>query len=187
MRGTCTLLVCAAPLARRAPHVAAALRAGGWDVATVLTPNANDWVDHDAITLAAGSPPLINFRDQTCGPSPRAADLALICPITFNTVAKAAVGIADTYAHSLIAEYLGRGTPIVAIPMVNPSLWGHPVWREHTRHLTNAGVVFLDPHTGRPDLVPVQSGTGDHVADTLDPSWLTTAATTATSLTLGPS
>lgn len=181
MSGTCTLLVCAAPLARRAPHVAAALKAGGWEVAAVLTPCASDWVDHDAVTEAIGSPPLVGFRDHTTGPSPRAADVVVICPITFNTVAKAAIGIADTYAHSLIAEYLGQSTPIVAVPMVNANLWGHPSWLPHTDYLAKAGVRFLDPHTGHPDLVPVQSGTGQQVTDALDPAWLVAAATAATS------
>ncbi len=170
----CTLLLTAAPLSLRAPHVAAALTTAGWQVATVMTPNAVEWVDADAVHAAAGSPPRVSHHDPD-GPSPRAAGALVVCPTTFNTAGKAALGIADTYAHSLLCELLGARVPTLMVAMVNPKLWAHPAWAEHTTKLSRLGVRFLDPHTGRPGLVPVQSGTGERVTAAFDPAWVVAA------------
>lgn len=97
----------------------------------------------------------------------------VVAPITFNTVGKLANGIADTYAHSVLCEALGDGLLIVAVPMVNDRLWHHPAWAPNTRRLIEAGMSFLDVHTGRVGLVPVRSGTGGEVVDRFDPAWVT--------------
>ncbi len=39
------LVVCAAPLARRAPDLAAALVDDGWGVTVVVTPAGSEWLD----------------------------------------------------------------------------------------------------------------------------------------------
>jgi phosphopantothenoylcysteine synthetase/decarboxylase len=98
----------------------------------------------------------------------------VVAPITFNTVGKLACGIADTYAHSTLCEALGDGVPILAVPMVNNRLWGHPAWSRNVDWLTSASVRWLSIHDGtigKPK--PVQSGTGDRVVKRFDPGWIT--------------
>ena len=98
----------------------------------------------------------------------------MIAPITFNTVGKLACGIADTYAHSTLAEALGDGVPILAVPMVNNRLWGNPAWSRNVAWLTQAGVRWLSIHDGTiGEPKPVQSGTGDSVVKRFDPGWIT--------------
>jgi hypothetical protein len=46
-------------------------------------------------------------------------DVVLVCPATFNTVSRLALGIADTYTASALAEALGVGVPMFVVPMVN--------------------------------------------------------------------
>ena len=88
---------------------------------------------------------------------PRARAIVVV-PITFNSVGKAANGIADTLAHSAMAEALGEGLPFVAVSMVNQYLAGNPAWAQNTKHLTAAGVTWVsvvDGTVGRAPACPV--------------------------------
>ncbi len=102
----------------------------------------------------------------------------MVAPITFNTVGKIAAGIADTYAHGVLCEALGEGLPIIAVPMVNNRLWGHPAWARHLGDLARAGVRMVDVQTGEPHLKPV-SGTGPDVVERFDPDWIVAALAAA--------
>ncbi len=88
--------------------------------------------------------------------------------MTFNTANKWALGVADTQPLSLLAESLGAGTPIVAVPFVNESLSRHPAWPESLARLAGLGVRILDPNPERPGAL--RSGTGDYVAAQFDPA-----------------
>ena len=171
MSRNCTLVVCGAPLAVRAVDVARALAEAGWQVRVILTDASAGWVP-TAPLEQLGLDPQSAPRSLEQPKAEGRADVIAVVPATFNTVAKLATGIADSLAHSVLCEALGDGTPIVAVPMVNTRLWGHPAWAGHTRLLGDAGVVFLDPHTGEPGLVPVASGTGEAVTEKFDPAWL---------------
>jgi Flavoprotein len=152
-----TLVVCGAPLAARAGEVADALREG-WSLSVVVTTAAGQWFpgpsEHDR------APP----------------DLVVACPLTFNTANKVAAGIMDTSAAGALCDALGAGVPVVAVPMVNNRLWGHPVWASTMRTLVDAGVRFLDLRSGLVgDPAPVQSGTGPEVVAAFDPAWVVAA------------
>jgi phosphopantothenoylcysteine decarboxylase len=170
----CSLVVCGAPLAARAPEIAVRLVDVGWRVQAITTPSAGNWVDDVTLAAAAGLP--VRAEHRTVGtPKDRdRPDAVVVAPITFNTVGKLACGIADTYAHSALCEALGDGVPILAVPMVNNRLWGHPAWLQNVDRLTSAGVSWLNIHDGTiGDPKPVQSGTGDSVVQRFDPGWIT--------------
>ena len=150
---SCTLVVCAAPLAHRWPDIAAGLTAAGYTVSVVLTDNAAGW---DIPT----PPP-----EQA---DPRRADAWLVAPLTFNSTAKLALGIADTYAHSVLCEAIGTGARITAVPMITEELFGHPALAGHLRSLRAHGVAFMDPESGTDTVTPVLSGTGADVAVEFD-------------------
>jgi hypothetical protein len=152
-----TLVVCGAPLAARAGEVADALR-DGWSVSVVVTDAAGQWF------------PGLSEHDR---PRP---DLVVACPLTFNTANKVAAGIMDSSAAGALCDALGAGVPVVAVPMVNNRLWGHPVWASTLRTLAGAGVRFLDPRSGRVgDPEPVKSATGPEVVSGFDPAWVVAA------------
>jgi phosphopantothenoylcysteine synthetase/decarboxylase len=152
-----TLVVCGAPLASRAGEVADRLR-GRWSVSVVVTDAAEQWFDQPS--------------DQD-RPRP---DLVVACPLTFNTANKVASGIMDTSAAGALCDALGAGVPVVAVPMVNNRLWGHPVWASTLRTLAAAGVRFVDSRTGEVgEPMPVQSGTGPEVVAAFDPAWVVAA------------
>ena len=168
----CLLVVTGAPLALRCADIAAALKQAGWSVQVVTTPAAAAWVDDATISTVSGQPAMSEHRDPTEAKRSEAPDAVVIAPATFNTIAKAALGIADTYAHSQLCEALGSGLPIVMVPMVNNKLWGHPALASHLQTLIAAGVSFVDPQTGADSPAPVTSGTGDQVVRAFKPSWI---------------
>jgi len=153
-------VVCAAPLAHRWPEIAAQLNEVGFTVSVVLTDNARGW----DIPLPAS--------EQA---DPRRADAWVIAPLTFNTAAKMALGIADTYAHGLLCEALGHGAQITAVPMINEDLFGHPALAAHLSLLRDHGVAFVDPQSGTDTVDPILSGTGADLAADFDVSALVQA------------
>jgi phosphopantothenoylcysteine synthetase/decarboxylase len=169
----CTLVVCGAPLAARSPEIAGALAGAGWRLQVVTTPAAGSWAEAGASASAAGQPARSEHRTVDAAKNRDRTAAVVVAPITFNTVGKLAAGIADTYAHSLLCEALGDGVPILAVPMVNNRLWGHPAWAENVDRLTRAGVRWLSIHDGSlgaPQVV--QSGTGGDVVKRFDPEWI---------------
>jgi phosphopantothenoylcysteine decarboxylase len=170
----CTVVVCGAPLAVRAPEIVAELAGAGWRVQVITTPSAGSWVDDALLAAAAGEAVRSEHRAVGTPSNRERPEAAVIAPITFNTVGKMACGIADTYAHSTLAEALGHGVPILAVPMVNNRLWGNPAWSRNVAWLTQAGVRWLSIHDGTiGEPKPVQSGTGDSVVERFDPGWIT--------------
>jgi hypothetical protein len=93
-----------------------------------------------------------------------------------NTGSKLALGIMDNYALGVLCETLAAGTRITAVTMVSDRLWGHPRWSANVRVLSDAGVSFLDPRSGRVgDPRPVRSGTGSEIVSGFDPGWVVAA------------
>jgi len=143
-----TVIACGAPLAVRAGEVVESAIRSGWDVEFLATPAAMPWLgsasdcDVDAAPRSEFSP-----IGQRQSPIPRSA--VIVVPITFNSVGKLATGIADTHAHSVLAESLGSGLPLVIVPMVNTSLRKHPAWLANMDRLVEAGALVVDPATSQ--------------------------------------
>lgn len=76
----------------------------------------------------------------------REPGLTLIAPATFNTVNKLSQGIADTLAHSLAAEAIGAGWPVIVAPAVNAHLANHPRFNHSLETLRGWGVTICGPH-----------------------------------------
>ena len=163
-----TLVVGGAPLASRAADLRAALATAGWLVTVVRSAAAAAWTSSDN----AGT----DGDGDGGGQERRRPDVVVACPLTFNTANKIAAGVMDTPATGTLCDALGAGVPIVAVPMANTRLWGHPVWATTLTTLLDWGVVLLDPTDGQlGDPRPVASGTGDAVAAAFDPRWILAA------------
>lgn len=165
------LVVCGAPLAARTHDIARAAADEGWGVSVTATAAALPWLDEAKIQKVVGRPHRTDFRSPD-HPEPRRPPAVIACPITFNTLNKLVAGVADNYATSLLCESLGAGVPIVAVPMVNQRLWGHPAWSSNLTRLREAGVTLLDVHTGGREPRAVPSGAGKLVVEAFDPAWV---------------
>jgi Flavoprotein len=143
-----TVIACGAPLAARAGEVVKSAVRAGWNVEFLATPAAMLWLgsvgDRNADIVPRSESLPVSQRQSSI---PRSAVIAV--PITFNSVGKLATGIADTYAHSVLAESLGLGLPLVIVPMVNTSLRRHTAWAANIDRLVAAGALIVDPATSQ--------------------------------------
>jgi phosphopantothenoylcysteine decarboxylase/phosphopantothenate--cysteine ligase len=75
----------------------------------------------------------------------RAADLILVCPATADLLARAAAGLADDLATTLL---LATDTPVMMAPAMNVRMWQHAATTANVTTLRERGVRFIDPATG---------------------------------------
>lgn len=75
----------------------------------------------------------------------RWADGIVIAPLSANTMAKMAQGIADDLLTTL---YLVAEVPIWVCPAMNHSMWAHPATQANASRLKQFGVRFIGPESG---------------------------------------
>lgn len=169
---TLYLVVTGAPLTRRVVDAVPLARESGWEPAVVATPSAGSWLDADRLD-GMGVPVLTEQRDPAQNKRLPSPDAVALAPGTFNTVNKLATGVADNYATGVLCEALSLRTPLIIVPFVSSRLTGHPAWLASLAVLRYAGATLIDPRDGAINThEPVQSGTGDAVAETFDWAWV---------------
>ena len=131
----------------------------GWSVDVTATRSALEFIDAAEVARASGKPVRTTY---TFAPDGRRisppADALIVAPATFNTVNKLALGIADTYPLSSIAEVIGRGVPTVVVPAVNSALAARLPFRRAIGDLRAEGVrVLFGPEDGWEPLPPGRS------------------------------
>jgi len=75
----------------------------------------------------------------------RWADYLVIAPLSANTMAKMAHGLADDLLSTL---YLVAETPVIACPAMNRSMWAHPATVANYDILVDRGVIMVGPEEG---------------------------------------
>ncbi len=75
----------------------------------------------------------------------RQADLIVICPATANILAKAAAGIADDLATTIL---LATDKPVLAVPAMNVRMWNHPATQRNLVQLADDGMTIMAPDEG---------------------------------------
>jgi phosphopantothenoylcysteine synthetase/decarboxylase len=141
---TAYLIVTGAATARRAPGLVAKLVDLAPRVITVVTPNAERVVSPRELALVAGHHVVESYFDDTILPRPPRG-VVLVAPCSFNSLNKLAQGIADNLALSIVAEAIGRETPVIVAVSVNPPLWAHPRVAESITTLRRWKCQVLDP------------------------------------------
>ena len=112
----------------------------GHAVTPVLTPDAERFVaTHTFEALARREAP----RDLY--PHLVDADLLVIAPLSANTLAKLAHGLADNVLTQLGLAFRG---PVVAAPAMNVRMWEHPATQANAAALAERGVELLGPAEG---------------------------------------
>ena len=138
------LVVSGASSARCVPDLLKALAQFNIPLYTILTDNAHQIIspynlaDQQTHTLVDSyfDPIMLNGRQP---------GITVVAPATFNTLNKISQGIADTLAHSLVAEAIGAGWPVIIAPSMNPTLANHPQVAQSLKTLTRWGITVLDP------------------------------------------
>jgi phosphopantothenoylcysteine decarboxylase/phosphopantothenate--cysteine ligase len=111
----------------------------GHDVVPLVTPGADRFVRAETFyALARGRPSGVY-------PHLQRADLLVIAPLTANSLAKLANGLADT----LVTEaFLAHEGPVLAAPAMNPRMWRSPATKANVEVLRARGVELVGPVEG---------------------------------------
>ena len=122
----------------------------GYDVTPVLTAEAEGFV-------AARTFEALARREQPRELYPHLveADLLVIAPLSANTLAKLAYGLADNVLTQLALAYRG---PILAAPAMNVRMWEHATTQASAAALRERGVELIGPEEG--ELAEGESGLG---------------------------
>lgn len=78
----------------------------------------------------------------------RAADLAVVCPATANTLNKLAAGLADDAVGTLFLAWELKTKPWLVAPAMNAMMWEHPATVASLARLRDFGVRVIDPVEG---------------------------------------
>jgi phosphopantothenoylcysteine decarboxylase / phosphopantothenate---cysteine ligase len=112
----------------------------GHEVTPLLTPDVERFVTaHTFEALARREAP----RDLY--PHLVGADLLVIAPLSANTLAKIAHGLADNVLTQAALAFRG---PFLVAPAMNVRMWEHSATRENVAKLRERGVELLGPESG---------------------------------------
>jgi phosphopantothenoylcysteine decarboxylase/phosphopantothenate--cysteine ligase len=112
----------------------------GHDVFPIVTAGAQRFVTAETFfALARTSPSADPY------PHLERADLLIVAPLTANTLAKLAHGLADDL---LTEAALAHAGPVVVAPAMNVRMWEHPATQENAVRLRARGVHFVGPVEG---------------------------------------
>lgn len=112
----------------------------GHEVTPVLTPEAETFVAAKTFEALAR-----REMPRELYPHLVEADLLVIAPLSANTLAKLAYGLADNVLTQTALAFDG---PIVAAPAMNPRMWASPATQANAQTLRARGVELVGPEEG---------------------------------------
>jgi phosphopantothenoylcysteine decarboxylase/phosphopantothenate--cysteine ligase len=112
----------------------------GHDVVPLVTAGAERFVRAETFFALARRAP-----NEDPYPHLTRADLLVIAPLTANTLAKLAHGLAD---NVLTEAALAHRGPVLVAPAMNPRMWAHPAARANVEALRSRGVELIGPDEG---------------------------------------
>jgi len=113
---------------------------GGHEVVPLVTPEAERFVRAKTFfALARRSPSDDLYAHLT------RADLLVVAPLTANTLAKLAHGLADNLVTEAALAHRG---PVLLAPAMNPRMWAHPATQANLEAVRSRGAVIVGPDEG---------------------------------------
>ena len=126
--------------AYKAAELARLLVKAGHEVTPILTPEAETFITAKTFeALARRETP------RELYPHLVHADLLAVAPLSANTLAKLAHGLADNVLTQTALAFDG---PVLAAPAMNPRMWAHRATRENVAKLRGRGIVLVGPDEG---------------------------------------
>jgi len=122
----------------------------GHDVTPVLTPDAERFVTAHTFEALARKEAARDLYPHLVE-----ADLLVVAPLSANTLAKLAHGLAD---NVLTQAALAVRGPVLVAPAMNARMWGHPATQANVRLLLERGVHMIGPDEG--ELAEGEHGAG---------------------------
>ena len=112
----------------------------GHDVIPLVTHGADRFVRRETFAALARRP-----AQEDLYPHLTRADLLVIAPLTANTMAKLAYGLADDVLTEAALAHRG---PVLVAPAMNPRMWAHPATQANAATLRERGVELIGPDEG---------------------------------------
>jgi phosphopantothenoylcysteine decarboxylase / phosphopantothenate---cysteine ligase len=122
----------------------------GHDVVPLVTPGAERFVARGTLEALARRRGPVDLY-----PHLARADLLVVAPLSANTLAKLAHGLADNVLTEAALAFAG---PTLVAPAMNVRMWDHPATRANARALADRGVHFVGPEAG--ELAEGETGLG---------------------------
>jgi phosphopantothenoylcysteine decarboxylase / phosphopantothenate---cysteine ligase len=110
------------------------------EVVPLVTPEAERFVTRatfDALARRSGADDPYPHLER--------ADLLVVAPLTANTLAKLAHGLADNIVTEAALAHRG---PVLAAPAMNPRMWSHPATQDNAATVRARGVELVGPGDG---------------------------------------
>jgi phosphopantothenoylcysteine decarboxylase/phosphopantothenate--cysteine ligase len=126
--------------AYKACELARLLVRDGHEVTPILTPEAEAFVTAKTFEALAR-----REMPRELYPHLVEADLLMIAPLSANTLAKLAHGLADNVLTQTALAFDG---PIVAAPAMNPRMWWNPMTQTNVETLQDRGIELVGPEEG---------------------------------------
>jgi phosphopantothenoylcysteine decarboxylase/phosphopantothenate--cysteine ligase len=152
-RGRRVLLIVSGGIAAyKAPELVRAFVAAGCEVQVVMTPAAAAFVSALALATVSTRP----VRQRLLDPEEEGhvghieladwADLVVVAPATADLLARAAHGLADDLAATVL---LATRAPVLWAPAMNTNMWRHPATQDNLAALRARGALFVGPDRGQ--------------------------------------
>lgn len=139
------LMLSGTTTAGRCPELLRGLVGLGFStVIAIPTPNASRVIAPRDLADVEGVKVVESYFDLAIRPRPPYG-VVLFAPCSFNSLNKLAQGIADNLALSVVAEAIGRGTPVIVAPSLNEPLLRHPATQASLRMLSTWKVTIVAP------------------------------------------
>ncbi len=138
--------------AYKAADLCSKLVQAGAQVEVILTEAATRFVAPLTFSALSGRPARVDMWSEPGGrPIPHvqmaaAADLVIVAPLSANTQAKLALGLAD---NLLTATLLATTAPWVLAPAMETHMWTNPATQAHAATLRARGAILVGPQEGR--------------------------------------
>ena len=151
-RGSILFLLSGSIACYKACAAISRLAQAGVNVQTVATPAALRFVGAATLEGLSGRPVFTDLFEQGRALDhielARAADLAIVCPATANTINRLAHGLADDPIGALFLAWEMKQKPWWVAPAMNGYMWDHPATEASLAKLRDWGVRVLDPVDG---------------------------------------
>lgn len=130
---------------KAAELVSAAVKAGH-EVRVVMTENAKRFVGPATFEGLSGHGVMSSTFDDAMAHISMAKwpDAVIVAPLTANTLAKLALGLADD-ALTTVLMAVPTGTPILLAPAMNTAMWSNPVTQRNLSWLADLGRYTVIP------------------------------------------
>jgi phosphopantothenoylcysteine decarboxylase / phosphopantothenate---cysteine ligase len=122
----------------------------GHEVIPLVTPGAERFVRAETFHALARRAP-----DPALYPHLERADVLVIAPLTANTLAKLAHGLADNVVTEAALAHAG---PTLVAPAMNTRMWAHPATQANLETVRSRGVEVIGPEEG--ELAEGEQGLG---------------------------